>query len=203
MTDDANRWLRERTVSGDTYDATYDRRAATGENVHGEADFVQTLAPKSVLDAGCGTGRVGRELARRGLDVAGVDIDPEMLDTARRKAPGVDWRLADLASVDLNRTFDAIVMAGNVMIFLKPGTEAAVVANMAHHLAPGGVLIAGLQLMPGRLTLDEYDEMAEAAGLMLAERWATWVRDAWEAGGDYAVSVHRRAPGRASAKPSR
>jgi len=120
-----------------------------------------------------------------------------MLDTARRKAPGVDWRLADLASVDLGRTFDAIVMAGNVMIFLQPGTESAVVANMARHLAPEGVLIAGFQLMPGRLTLDEYDEMAEAAGLTLAERWATWHREAWDAGGEYAVSAHRRAAGRA------
>jgi SAM-dependent methyltransferase len=189
---DANRWLRERSVSGDVYDATYDRRAAAGESVHGEADFVQTFAPKSVLDAGCGTGRVGRELARRGLDVVGVDIDPEMLDTARRKAPDVDWRLADLASVDLGRTFDVIVMAGNVMIFLGPATEPAVVANMARHLAPGGVLIAGFQLMPGRLTLDDYDEMAAAAGLTPAERWATWDREAWKPGGDYAVTVHRR-----------
>ena len=197
MTDASNRWLRERSVSGDTYDATYERRAAAGENVHGEADFVQTFGPKSVLDAGCGTGRVGRELARRGLDVVGVDIDPEMLDTARRKAPDADWRLADLASVDLGRTFDAIVMAGNVMIFLEPGTEAAVVANMARHLASDGVLIAGFQLMPGRLTLDEYDKMAEAAGLALAERWATWHREAWGGGGEYAVSAHRRAAGRA------
>ena len=189
---DANRWLRERSISGDSYDATYDRRAASGENVHGEADFVQTFGPKSVLDAGCGTGRVGRELARRGLDVAGVDIDPEMLDTARRKAPDVDWRLADLASVDLGRTFDAIVMAGNVMIFLEPATEPAVVANMARHLAPGGVLIAGFQLMPGRLALDDYDEMAGAAGLTPAERWATWDREAWVADRDYAVTVHRR-----------
>ena len=192
---DANRWLRERSVSGDTYDATYDRRAAAGENVHGEADFVQTFAPKSVLDAGCGTGRVGRELARRGLDVVGIDIDPEMLDTARSKAPDVDWRLADLASVDLGRTFDVIVMAGNVMIFLEPGTEPAVVANMARHLAPGGVLIAGFQLMPGRLTLDDYNEMAAAAGLTPAERWATWDREAWNPGGDYSVSVHKRAAG--------
>ena len=144
----------------------------------------------SVLDAGCGTGRVGRELARRGLDVVGIDIDPEMLDTARSKAPDVDWRLADLASVDLGRTFDVIVMAGNVMIFLEPGTEPTVVANMARHLAPGGVLIAGFQLMPGRLTLDDYNEMAAAAGLTLAERWATWDREAWVASGDYAVSVH-------------
>ena len=55
-------------------------------------------------------------------------------------------------------------MAGNVMIFLEPGTEAAVVANMARHLAPGGVLIAGFQLSRGRLTLGDYDEMADAAG---------------------------------------
>ena len=54
------------------------------------------------------------------------------------------------------------------------------------------MLIAGFQLTPSRLTLDEYDEMAEATGLTLAERWATWEREAWNPGGDYAVSVHRR-----------
>ncbi len=143
-----------------------------------------------MLDAGCGTGRVGRELARRGLDVVGVDIDPEMLATARRKAPGVEWHLADLATVDLGRAFDAIVMAGNVMIFLQPGSEGAVVANMARHLAPGGVLIAGFQLLADRLSLARYDEVATDAGLEPAERWSTWDRDAWQPGGDYAVSVH-------------
>src|SRR5512141_34351 len=106
--DPRNRWLGSRGVSGEDYDATYERRSAAGENVHGEADFVTRFAPASVLDAGCGTGRVGRELARRGIDIAGVDIDPEMLATAQRKAPDVEWRLGDLASVDLGRTFDAI-----------------------------------------------------------------------------------------------
>jgi SAM-dependent methyltransferase len=193
MSDTPNRWLQSRTVSGDNYDATYKRRAAAGEDVHGEADFVERFAPKTVLDAGCGTGRVGRELARRGLDVVGVDIDPGMLDTARRKAPEVEWHLADLATVDLGRSFDAIVMAGNVMIFLQPGTEAAGVANMARHLEPGGVLIAGFQIMRGRLSPQRYDDVAADAGLALAERWSTWDCDAWKPGGDYAVSVHRRA----------
>jgi SAM-dependent methyltransferase len=192
LTDASNRWLETRTVSGDAYDATYDRRAAAGENVHGEADFVQGFAPASVLDAGCGTGRVGRELSRRGLDVVGVDIDPEMLATAKRKAPNVEWRLADLATVDLSRSFEAIVMAGNVMIFLEPGSEAAVVANMARHLGPGGVLIAGFQLMPDRLSLARYDEIAIEAGLALTERWSTWDREAWRPDSDYAVSVHKK-----------
>lgn len=192
MTDTPNRWLETRSVSGDAYDATYERRAAAGEDVHGEADFIMRLEPKSVLDAGCGTGRVGRELARRDVDVVGVDIDPEMLDTARRKSPDVDWRLADLASVNLSRSFDVIVMAGNVMIFLTPGTEGDVVANLARHLRPGGLLVAGFQLMPGRLSIEDYDRFATNAGLKLAERWSTWDRDPWSAGGDYSVSVHSR-----------
>lgn len=191
-TEQENRWLASRSVSGDAYDATYERRAAEGADVHGEANFVERFAPKTVLDAGCGTGRVGRELARRGIDVVGVDIDAEMLDTARRKAPAIDWRLGDIRDVDLGRTFDAIVMAGNVMIFLAPGSEAEVVANMAHHLTPGGVLIAGFQLARSRLGIERYDEVAAAAGLAGAERWATWDRDAWSAASDYAVSVHRR-----------
>jgi SAM-dependent methyltransferase len=190
MTEAENRWLQTRTRSGDEYDATYEHRAAEGQNVHGEADFVETFGPRSVLDAGCGTGRVGRELARRGYEVAGVDIDEQMLATARRKGTDAEWHLADLATVDLGRRFDVIVMAGNVMIFLTPGTEAAVVANMARHLAPGGRLIAGFQLMADRYSLDEYDAAAQAAGLALDERWATWDREPWAPGGDYAVSVH-------------
>ncbi len=193
MTREPNRWLQSRAVSGDAYDATYQRRAAAGENVHGEADCIESLGPASVLDAGCGTGRVGRELARRGIDVVGVDIDPEMLATARRAAPDIIWHVADLATVDLARSFDVVVMAGNVMIFLAPGSEAAVVGNMAHHLHNGGLLVAGFQLAPGRLTLQRYDDIAANAGLTLVERWATWDRDPWQSNGAYAVSVHRLA----------
>jgi len=145
-----------------------------------------------VLDAGCGTGRVGRELARRGIGVVGVDLDDVMLATARRKAPPIEWHTADLAAVDLGRQFDAVVAAGNVMIFLTPGTEPQVLANLARHLVPGGLLIAGFQLRPGGLTIEVYDSLAAAAGLELQERYATWERGEWVEGGGYAVSVHHR-----------
>ena len=191
MDEPGNRWLASSGRRGDDYDSTYEARAALGEEVHGEANFVESFAPRSVLDAGCGTGRVGRELARRGLDVAGVDIDPRMLATARRKAPEVDWQLGDLATITLGRCFDAAVLAGNVMLFLTPGTEAAVVANVVQHVHRGGCVIAGFQLVAGRLTVTRYDELAAAAGLEFVERWATWERNPWKPGGDYAVSVHR------------
>lgn len=175
----------------DEYDARFAEGEREGRDMHGEASFVQSLGPASVLDAGCGTGRVAIELARRGLEVEGVDLDEAMLAAARRKAPHVRWNLGDLVDVDLGRRFEVVVLAGNVMIFLKPGTEAAVVANMARHLAPGGTLVAGFQLN-GTLDLGSYDSHCAAAGLALTGRWATWDRQPWSGAGDYAVSCHQR-----------
>lgn len=200
----SNRWLGSADVPrGDDYDARFTALAQTGEDVHGEAHFVASLGAFSVLDAGCGTGRVAIELAHRGLDVVGVDLDAAMLAVARRKAPHLLWYEGDLTTIELamsdtparQRLFDAIVLAGNVMIFLAPGSEATVVANLARHLAPGGALVAGFQLMPGGLTLAHYDALAAQAGLALAERWATWDRQPWNPTSDYAVSVHRRPRG--------
>ena len=189
-----NRWLRsgDRPPPSD-YDRRFAEKAASGDDVHGEATFVESLGPRRVLDAGCGTGRVAIELARRGVEVVGVDLDAEMLERARAKAPELDWRHGDLVSVDLGEVapFDVVVAAGNVMIFVETGTEAAVVANLARHLAPGGALVAGFQLNR-HYRLADYDGHCAAAGLEAAERWATWDRRPWQEGGDYAVSVHRR-----------
>ena len=194
----AERWITNDGTKGCDYDRRFAERAAAGLDVHGEASFVESLGVRSVLDAGCGTGRVAIELARRGLDVVGVDLDAEMLAEARRKAPELEWHQGDLATVAVTgppgtgpRTFDAAVLAGNVMIFVTPGREEAVVRNVARHLRAGGLFVAGFQLQPGRLDLERYDAMASGAGLDLLERWATWDRAPWTPGGDYAVSVHR------------
>jgi len=187
-----NPWLETTRPRGGDYDERFTTLAAQGQDVHGEANLVASLGLRSVLDAGCGTGRVAMELARRGLGVVGVDLDTEMLAVARVKAPLIRWVESDLVGVDLGRTFDAIVMAGNVMIFLTPGTERAVLANMARHLEEAGLLIAGFSLVEGRLALSTYDELAAGAGLELAERWATWDRRPFTPGADYAVSVHRK-----------
>jgi SAM-dependent methyltransferase len=176
---------------GDDYQARFDRLAAAGTDVHGEAAFVRAYGPSSVLDAGCGTGRVAIELAGRGIEVVGVDVDASMLATARRRAPAVTWVEADLRRLDLGRTFDLVVMAGNVPLFTPAGTEPALVAGVARHVAPGGLLVAGFSLDRGYAVAD-YDAHASEAGLALVERYATWERDAWVDGGSYAVSVHRR-----------
>jgi SAM-dependent methyltransferase len=148
-----------------------------------------------VLDAGCGTGRVAIELAARGIDVVGVDLDPTMIGHARLKAPELMWIESDLATVDVGRRFDVVVMAGNVMIFVAPLTEGAVIANMARHVDSGGCLIAGFQL--GRpFGFDAYDAAAAAAGLEHVERFSTWEGDPWTSVDGYAVTVHRAPAGR-------
>jgi SAM-dependent methyltransferase len=174
---------------GDAYQARFDALAASGADVHGEAAFVLAYEPRAVLDAGCGTGRVAIELARRGIAVTGVDVDPSMIDTARKLGPGVVWYEHDLASLSLGEVFDVVVMAGNVMLFTAADTQSSVVAGCARHVAPTGLLVCGFQLGRG-YSLEQYDRDCAASGLVLAERYATWDRDAFASPGEYAVSVH-------------
>ena len=191
------RWQDTSLPRGDDYDDRWRKLAAAGRSIHGEADLVESLLRDSdatrVLDAGCGTGRVAIELAHRGFSVVGIDSDAAMLHTARAKAPELDWVHADLVEMDshVDTEFDVVVAAGNVMIFLAPGSERSVVDQLAARLAPDGLLVSGFQLNTGRLTLDRYDEYAAAAGLELVHRWSTWDRKPF-VGADYAVSAHAR-----------
>ncbi|TDO12189.1 ubiquinone/menaquinone biosynthesis C-methylase UbiE [Mycobacterium sp. BK086] len=192
----STRWQKSSAPRGNEYDARWKSLADSGHNIHGEADLVDSILRESgghsVLDAGCGTGRVAIELANRGYSVVGVDADAGMLAAARDKAPQLRWIEADLA--DLSRAgvdrVNLVLLAGNVMIFLEPGTESAVLAGLAGRLTPGGLLVAGFSVRPDRLSLQQYDQAAEEAGLVPVVRWATWDREPFE-GGDYAVSVHR------------
>ena len=181
------RWLDETGGTyGDEYAARFAALADEGAQLHGEADFVQRLLPAgSVLDAGCGTGRVAVELARRGYDVVGVDNDRSMLDVARR-VPGT-WVDEDLVRLDLGRTFDVVLCAGNVLVYVAPGTEAAVVERLAAHLAPGGLLVSGWRT--DRLSRSSYDQLV--TGLEQVARFSTWDADPWRDDADWCVAVDR------------
>ena len=192
---------------GDGYASAYAERfdaVAARPDAHGEADFVASLlAPGSrVLDAGCGTGRVAARLASLGHTVTGADVDESMVAEARRRWPGLEWLVADLAALPASAApYDLVVMAGNVVPFVEPAALRGTLAALAGRLVPAGLLVAGFgtdeaHLPPGapRVPLEAYDEACDGAGLTLVARHAGWGSEQWPADGTdpgYAVSVHR------------
>ncbi len=176
---------------GRAYQARFDELAAKGMDLHGEAALVLSYRPRSVLDAGCGTGRVAIELARHGIEVVGADVDDSMITEARRLDPEITWVRSDLATLALGRLFDAVVMAGNVPLFCPVERRSELAASCADHLGVGGVLIAGFELGRG-YELSEYDASCQAAGLALLDRWSTWDRHPFLSESGYSVSVHAR-----------
>ncbi len=186
-----NHRVESRLSRGDRYERTYELRAAAGEDVHGEANFVMRFSPGSVLDAGCGTGRVGRELFRRGVDVVGVDLDAEMLETARARCPSVSWIEGDISLIQLGRKFDVVLMAGNVMNFVIPDSRRRALENLVGHLRPTGHLVTGYSVVPDGCSPVLFAAWADAAGLELVERWSTWDRDEFIEHSDYLLTVHR------------
>ncbi len=182
---DRSRWYVER----------FRTMAAQGADLAGEARMVDALVPRGarVLDAGCGPGRVGGELVRRGHTVVGVDVDPVLVEAARADHPDGTWLVGDLAELDLPAAgvaepFDVAVMAGNVLTFVAPGTEAEVLRRIRAHLAPGGRLVVGFGAGRGyafnSLALD-----AREAGLQVQHRFATWDLRPFEPDSDFLVAV--------------
>ena len=199
------RWFGHRSPAERLdYAYRFVRIAEKGDDIDGEARFVDAMADRgsTILDAGCGTGRVAAALARSGHRAAGVDADPTLIEKGREFYPGLPlatldlWHLTPerLAELGLPPTYDLIVCAGNVMLFLAEGTEPQVVRRLSGVLRPGGRVVFGF--FTGRdYDHDDLDRDARAAGWVREHRFATWQLDAITGAGDWAVSVYRSAAG--------
>jgi SAM-dependent methyltransferase len=196
---DLTRWVTDHDAGhAQWYIERFRRLAADGADLAGEARLLDAmLAPGSrILDAGSGTGRVGAELAARGHHVVGVDADAELIAAAETDHPGPRWLVADLAELDLVALgepdpFDAAVIAGNVLVFVAPGSEPRVLARVAEHIRPDGVIVVGFALDRG-YSLADLDAHAAAAGLDLEHRFATWDLRPFRDDAPFAVTVFRR-----------
>lgn len=193
-----NRWL-ELTERNPEHSNWYIERfrtmAANGDDLDGEARFIDTMAPRNcrILDAGCGPGRVGGYLARVGHHVVGVDIDPILIAAAEHDHPGSTWLVADLSELDLPavgiaESFDLIVCAGNVLTFLDPDTRGPVLHRLVAHLAPNGRLVTGFGA--GRdYPFDEFLNDVEHAGFAAELLLASWDLRPFSHDGDFLVAV--------------
>lgn len=171
--------------------------AEAGADLAGEARLIDAMVPRRarVLDAGCGTGRVGGFLAQAGHDVVGVDLDPVLIDAARQDHPDSTWLVGDLAELELARLgiadgFDAIVCAGNVMAFLAPASRGEVLRRMRMHLRDGGRAVIGFGLDRG-YAANEFFSDAAAGGLLPDLQVSTWDLRPFDDDSGFLVAVLR------------
>jgi trans-aconitate 2-methyltransferase len=106
------------------------------------AGVVQLLDPKRgerILDVGCGTGHLTKQIADAGADVFGVDASAEMIGEARRNFPALKFEVADATAMVFDQPFDA-VFSNAALHWVKP-PEAAV-QRIHDAMRPGGRFVA-------------------------------------------------------------
>lgn len=104
------------------------------------ASVLPSLAGKSLLDAGCGTGRFCVTAAGQGAAlIKGIDLSPAMIDEAKKNCPSGNFVCADLASVDIERSFYDTAICGLVLGHIE--LIEPVMTKLVNSLKPGGSLI--------------------------------------------------------------
>ena len=112
-------------------------------------DFYRARAERqggSVLELGSGTGRKLIPIAADGHPSVGLELSPEMLERARRKAEeagvAVEWVQGDMRDFDLGRTFDLVIIPFNSLLHLHESRDlVGCFRAVRRHLAPGGRLV--------------------------------------------------------------
>lgn len=151
------------TRSARYYDAIYSFKdyQAEAEEVH---QLIRRSAPdaRSLLDVACGTGMHLAHLERH-YEVVGLDLEPTLLEIARRRLPSVQLHRADMMAFGLGRRFDAVTcLFSSIGYASEEGSMRRAIASMAEHLNDGGVLV-----VEGWITPEAWDPLG--AGVHQAE----------------------------------
>lgn len=180
------------------YVAKFTAKYDAGEDVSGEARFVDAIAERgsAILDGGCGTGRVAAALHAAGHRVLGVDRSPRLIDVARDYFADTAYEVRDLLEVSTTDLLDAglperadiVVLAGNVMPCLADDTERDVLANLVSLLADDGRLVLGFRTDREYAVADLERHQSEL-GLRELHRFSDWQLAPWRDDAPWIVSM--------------
>ena len=117
--------------------------------------FAESARGGLVADLGCGPGHVARYLHDRGIATVGIDLAPRMIDVARARHPGLDFRVGDMTALAL----PAHNLAGAILFYsivhFAPAELAGVFGELRRVLAPGGVALVAFHAGSERHHVDE------------------------------------------------
>ena len=166
--------MADRTSSlGDTFARLYDLDLVEDP---GDLDLYLALAARTggpILELGCGTGRVAVPLAAAGHEVTAVDIDPAMLERARRRAAAagaaiggrIEFVEADMLGMDLPSAGSfrlAIIALNSLFLLATRAAQREAFATMARHVASGGLAVVDIWL-------PDADDLARFDGRLILE----------------------------------
>jgi SAM-dependent methyltransferase len=151
------------TDDAELYDIAFDW------DISDEVDWLlERLGPdcRTVLEPGCGSGRMLEALAERGREVTGIDLSEQMLELARVRLSGRGTVvMADMTDFDLREVFDGAVCPINTLTLLPPDALVRHLECMDRHLRPGSRYLVQV-------------------GLVEPEQWEPYAGSHWEAARD-------------------
>jgi SAM-dependent methyltransferase len=167
-------------------------------------DWIGDLDGRRVLDVGCGTGRISRELAARGAEVLGIDFAGTAIEAARRYSPAENptYRTQSIFELDEIERFDVAVSWGTLTVACGDGEElGAALERLRRALVPGGVgailepVHSGFLHRVLNMSLDDFLVRLESAGFAVRQvremhfwparlllSWAFWLPTATRVG---------------------
>jgi SAM-dependent methyltransferase len=142
------------------------------DRVHKRAlnDALGDVSGKTILDFGCGTGRLSDWLVKRGGRVEGVDVTPEMVAVAEARVPGANFQTIGGPTLPFaDGSFDFVVTAYVLQYYVKGDLRVA--QELARVLRDDGKLVAIEQVADEDVgrggTVAAYDGMLSRAGFRL------------------------------------
>jgi SAM-dependent methyltransferase len=149
------------------YDALYDAKDYVAE-----CDLIAAAAARHgvpinrVLDIGCGTGEHSLEWASRGISSVGVDLSPEMIEIAQRKAAALasavqpEWHVGDARNFEVGGSYDVATMMFAVLGYMNSNEDVlAALKNVRRHLQPGGLFVFDIWYGPAVLSVRPEDRV--------------------------------------------
>ncbi|HEY9226334.1 MAG TPA: class I SAM-dependent methyltransferase [Gemmatimonadaceae bacterium] len=144
------------TETPELYDAIYGSFKDYAKETADIASLIRGVHPtcETILDLACGTGEHAHRLAvDHGFRVDGVDLEPRLLDIARRKHPNGRFWLADMSTFELPNRYDAITCLFSSIGYLRTLDRVEQALRcFRRHLAPNGVVIVEPWLVPSVIT---------------------------------------------------
>ena len=117
-----------------------------------------------VLDVGCGTGKHAQLLSEAGLEVDGLDLEPEFVRVAQQRNPAGTFRIGDMTSFEVSQPYDAAVCLFRAIGYAHDDAGLrSTVTCLGRSVRSGGLVILEPWFEPGTME-DGYVTMHSARG---------------------------------------